>query len=180
MSASSDIVTVSGLPGSGTSTVCQLIGERTGWVYLNTGDAFRQMAAEAGISLPEFGSRAEDRADIDRELDARMVRETSQIEGGVILEGRVTGWMARRHAIEAVKVWMEADIQARAERVAQREGQSREEALLAIRQREQSETRRYADHHGIDITDLTIYDLVIDSMEQTPHQIADRILAQTR
>ena len=41
--------------------------------------------------------------------------------------------------------------------------------------REASEAKRYNEHHDIDITDLTIYDLTIDSVEHTAEQIAERI-----
>ena len=43
-------------------------------------------------------------------------------------------------------------------------------------QREASEARRYEDHHGIDIRDLSIYDLVIDSVDHSAEQIAQLIV----
>lgn len=173
----SSVVTVSGLPGSGTSTVSELVAERTGFRYLNAGAVFRKLAEEDGLSLAEFGQRAEADGQIDRRLDTRMAREVEKEEGGVVLEGRVTGWMSIRYQQEALKVWLEADIEARATRVAGREGQSPEEARLAIEHREQSEGIRYATHYGIDIMDLSLYDLVIDSVQHTPAELAERIVA---
>ena len=170
-------LTVSGLPGSGTSTVCQRLSKEIGWTYLNTGEMFRQMAEEAGLSLAEFGRRAEGDAEVDRQLDARMVRQALEVAGGVVLEGRLTGWMAVRHEFEALKVWLDAAIEVRAERVGQREDQSREEALAAINQRERSERKRYLENHAIEIADLSIYDLVIDSAELGPEEIVARISA---
>ena len=157
--------------------MCELLARRTGFRYINAGSIFRQMAEEEGLSLSEFGRRAESDARIDRELDTRLVREAREEEGGVILEGRVTGWMAVRHQLRALKVWLEADIAARARRVAKREGQSPKQALVAIQQRERSEGVRYSAHHEIDIADLSLYDLVIDSAENTPTELADLILA---
>lgn len=135
------------------------------------------MAAEAGLSLAEFGRRAEIDSDVDRQLDARMLQQALQEVGGVILEGRLTGWMALRHELDALKVWLDADIEVRADRVAKREGQSPQEALAAINQREQSERQRYLENHRIDITDLSIYDLVIDTADLSPQAIGTRISA---
>ncbi|MFH1570895.1 MAG: (d)CMP kinase [Gemmatimonadota bacterium] len=172
------IVTVSGLPGSGTSTASRLLAERTGWQYVNAGAIFRQLAAEAGMSLPEYGARAEAQGTIDRDLDARMVELARHAAAGAILEGRLTGWMAHRHQLPALKVWLHADRQTRARRVSSRDGQSLEEALKAIDERERSEHDRYAAHHGIDISDLTIYDLTLDSAAWRPERIADEMAAR--
>ena len=95
--------------------------------------------------------------------------------GGLILEGRLTGWMVVRAQLPALKVWIFADMEVRAGRVGHRDGQSVEEALQEMVRREQSERTRYRDHHGIDIGDLSIYDLVIDSGREAARQVADRI-----
>jgi len=104
MSHSIDIITVSGLPGSGTTSSCKLVTERLGWAYVNAGQIFRQLAEEAGVSLAEYGRRAEGDGNIDRQLDARMVESAGEL-GRVLLEGRLTGWMAHRHGLSAFKVW---------------------------------------------------------------------------
>ena len=46
---------------------------------------------------------------------------------------------------------------------------------MAIEQRERSEGIRYAANYGIDIRDLSPYDLVIDSVRHTPAELAQRI-----
>ena len=171
------IVTVSGLPGSGTSTVSRLLVERTGWEYVNVGAVFRQMAAEAGLSLAEYGKRAEADGAIDRELDARTVTLARDAGAGAILEGRLSGWMAHRHQLPALKVWLDADRQTRVERIARRDGQSFDAALVAISERERSERERYAAFHGIDISDLSIYDLTPDSAHCSAAEIAAAIAA---
>ena len=90
---SNSIVTISGLPGSGTSTACALLRDKLGWSYVNAGQIFRDLAREAGLSLADFGRRAEGDASIDRALDARMVEIAQTARSGqpIILEGRVTG-----------------------------------------------------------------------------------------
>ena len=170
-----DIVTVSGLPGSGTSTVCGLIEKQTRWSYTNAGDIFRELAAEAGLSLAELGTRAEADPAIDRQLDARMVMIAEQLPN-VILEGRLVGWMAHRFGLRACKVWLDADVHTRARRCSSRDGDPLDETEQSMLVRERSEAARYRDHHGIDVADLSIYDLVIDSARPEPAAIAAQIL----
>ena len=117
--APAQIITVSGLPGSGTSTACGQLCTRLGWAYVDAGQIFRQLARESGLSLAEFGQRAEADARIDRQLDGRMVAR-AQAEAPIVLEGRLTGWMAHRHDLAAFKVWLAAAAEIRAQRVGDR------------------------------------------------------------
>ena len=45
----SSVITVSGLPGRGTSTGCELVAERSGFRYINAGAIFRTLAGEDGL-----------------------------------------------------------------------------------------------------------------------------------
>ena len=175
------LLTISGPPGSGTSTLCKLLAGRTGWRYVNAGQIFRDMAQEAGISLAEFGRRAEADGAIDRNLDARMIdlaadRSLDARADGCLLEGRVVGWMVYRHGLPALKVWVDADVATRIRRVAYRDGQTEAEATAVLAAREESERLRYAVHHGIDLSDLSIYDLVLDSVATSPEALADGVV----
>lgn len=170
------LVTIGGPPGSGTSTLSRALAAQTGWAYVNAGQVFRQLAEEAGVDLAEFGRLAEGNPDIDRQLDARMVKE-ARTRVGLILEGRLTGWMARRHGLPAFAVWLEAPVEVRAERVGSRDGESPEVARQRMARREESERRRYLEHHGIDLDDTHIYDLKIDSAAHDADAVCAQVLA---
>lgn len=166
------ILIVSGLPRSGTSTACALLRERLGWHYVNAGQIFRDMANEQGLTLAEWGARAEADPRIDRQLDERMV-QVARDKAPVVLEGRMTGWMALRSGLTALKVWLAASAEARAQRVGGRDGDL--QALEKMLARQASEAQRYREHHGIDIADLSIYDVVIDTVEHAPTCVVERI-----
>jgi CMP/dCMP kinase len=158
------ICTVGGLPGSGTSTLCKGLSQHTGWDYVNAGGIFRQLAAEAGVSLAAFGRRAEADPEIDRRLDARMV-EVARQSDGLILEGRLTGWMACRNGLDACKIWLDAPVEVRASRLSQRDGAEVEQAFKDMERREASERQRYLEHHDINLDDMSIYDLKLDTQK---------------
>ena len=173
--APAQIITVSGLPGSGTSTACGQLCTRLGWAYVDAGQIFRQLARESGLSLAEFGQRAEADARIDRQLDGRMVAR-AQAEAPIVLEGRLTGWMAHRHDLAAFKVWLAAAAEIRVQRVGDREAKSAAHALAEMRAREASEARRYLEHHDIPFGDLGIYDLVVDTESLDARDVVDHIV----
>ena len=176
---SARLLTVSGPPGSGTSTACRLLAPRLGWGYVNAGAIFRQLAEEAGVSLAEYGRQAEADPSIDRELDGRMVA-LARDRAPLILEGRLTGWMASRHGLDALRVWLDADPAARCARVGKRDRQDTGQALEAMLERERSETTRYAVHHGIHLDDLSIYHLVIDTGANPPEAVVGQVLARVQ
>ena len=128
------------------------------------------------MSLEEFGEYAGGHPEIDKELDDRQVELAK--EGSVILEGRVAGWIVMKNEIDAFKIWLSAEPEVRAGRVSSRENKSVEEVTKEISTRESVERTRYLDVYQFDITDLSFYDIVIDTAPLTPEQICDLILAK--
>lgn len=173
-SPSRNILTISGLPGSGTTTAAKLLVERTGFQYANTGAIFRQMAAERNMSLNDFGKLAAQNDEIDRELDARQVEVARQ--GNIILEGRLAGHMISRAGLNALTVWLDAPLEIRVSRVSGRDALSLELAAELSRERERDERQRYIDFYDIDLADLAVYGLVLDSSKLSPQQIVEAIV----
>jgi cytidylate kinase len=167
------LVTLSGLPGSGTSTVARMVAAALGLDHLDGGTVFRSVAAERGLTLAAFASLAETDDTIDRSLDDRLTDRARQ--GEVLLESRLAGWLVTRAELEAVRVWIHCDEEERARRVADREHHDPLEALAHNREREHSERVRYRGYYGIDLTDLSIYDLVLDSTSTAPPQLVSAI-----
>ena len=167
------VLTVSGLPGSGTSTACQMLRESLGWDYVNAGQIFRDMASEAGMTLAEMGAYAEQNPQVDLQLDERMI-QVARDRPPVVLEGRMTGWMAVRGKLSAHKVWLQASAEIRAERIGLRDGDVA--ALEQMLSRQASESQRYREHHGIDIGDLSVYDSVINTEANEPPAVVAMIL----
>ena len=169
------VITISGLPGAGTSTVAKLLADALGLERVDGGTVFRLMAAEAGLDVGEFSVVAERDPEIDLELDQRLA---DRVRGGnVVLESRLAGWIATIEEVGATRVWIDADEDERARRVAGRERVDESAALEANRAREASERRRYRTYYGIDLDDRSVYDLVIDSTAARPHAIAESIVA---
>ncbi|MCU1370352.1 MAG: cmk [Ilumatobacteraceae bacterium] len=168
------LITLSGLPGSGTSTVARTVASRLGLDHLDGGTVFRTLASERGVTLAAFARIAEADDAIDRALDDRLVERATV--GDVVLESRLAGWLATRAALRALRIWIHCDEVERARRVGARDGHDPDEALTANQEREASERQRYQDFYGIDLRDVSIYDLIVDSTSTPPDAVIDQII----
>lgn len=171
------VITISGTPGSGKSTVCKILKEKTGLKYIYSGLIFRRLAKKHDMTLEEFGRYCENNKEIDEELDDYQLNILKK--GDVILEGRLSGWIAYKNDIDALKIMLDADEDIRAKRIVKRENGDVEKRKKEMIKREKSEQKRYKKYYDIDIKDKTIYDLVIDTSDKKPEQIADKIISKT-
>ncbi len=153
------VITISGLHGTGKSTYAKALSEAFGLRHASAGELFRQVALERGMSLKTLSEAAEMREEFDKLVDGRTKLEASK--GSVIIDGLLAGWMARDYA--DIKIFLAAPERTRVERVAKREGQPFEEALRATRHREGVERRRFKKFYVVDMDDVSIYDLVINT-----------------
>ena len=172
------LVTLSGLPGSGTSTVARLVADALGLDHLDGGTVFRALAAERDMTLAAFARLAESDDAIDRALDDRLAQRAR--DGDVVLESRLAGWLAHGADLVGLKVWIDCDEEVRAHRVGGRDGHDHHEALDANREREASERQRYLDYYDIDLSDRSVYDLVLDSTATGPDELVSRIVERCR
>lgn len=172
------IITISGLPGAGTTTIATLLEKKLGLKYVYSGDIFRKMAEKYNMSLEEFGSYCERHKEVDEQLD-RYQLEILQ-KGNAIVEGRIAGWLAHRNHITSTKVLLEADLETRADRIVKRENGDIEKRKKEILKRENSEATRYNKYYNIDLDDTSIYDIVVDSSDKTPDEIVEIIIKEIK
>ncbi len=171
-------VTVGGLPGTGTSTLCKLLEPALELPYTYAGQLFRDEAKARGLSLAQFGALCQQDPAVDQVLDDTQIKLLRQ--GGIILEGRLSGHLAQRASIPAFKVWIVCDDDERIRRITERDGSDAETQRAATLARESSESDRYRRYYGIDLSDLTPYDLVLDSTDRTPEELRDDVVAALR
>ncbi|RLF24214.1 MAG: cytidylate kinase [Thermoprotei archaeon] len=153
------VIAVSGPPASGKSTIARFLAKEFGLRYVSAGNLFRRLAQELNISLEEFHRLAEKDKKYDLMVDQRTIEEAKK--GDVVLDGHLTGWIARDHA--DLKIYLTAPLEERAKRLAIRDGKSIEESMREILRREESNRKRYLEFYGIDIRDLSAFDVIIDT-----------------
>jgi len=163
-------IAVSGQSGCGNSTVSRLVAEQLQLELINY--TFRTMAEEEGISFDELRRRAELSDAYDIQLDRRQVELAEKKP--CVLGSRLAVWMLKTADL---KVYLRASIENRAERIWKREGGSLEERRRETEERDRNDTERYKRIYGIDNTDFSSADLVINTDRFDQYQTAEIIVS---
>ncbi len=170
-------VTVSGHPGSGTSTLVTALAERYGWSTLNGGQIFREEAARRGLDLGAFGRLCAEDPSVDRELDA-LLQERMQADGGPdVVESRMAGWWSYRLGLGGLRVWLDVDEHERARRVVMREGGDLESALKANQERRAVDGARFEELYGLQPEDAEPYSHVLDATRLDAAEVLAAVVA---
>lgn len=175
-------ISITGNLGSGKSSVAKILKER-GYEIFSTGNIFRQLAMEKGVSVEEFNKQVNEAAKRgDRSVD-KMIDDTttkiSEERDNIVIDSR----LAWHFAPKSFKVFLITDINESCRRVfhdsvrANSESyQSQEECRKALINRQKLETVRYKEIYDIDYYDMSNYNLIIESTNALPEEIAQKIL----
>ena len=166
------IVTIGGLAGTGTTTLAEVLSEKLDVPYISAGFIFREMAAERGMSVLEFSEFAEGNDDIDKEIDKRQAQKAKEAEN-LIVEGRLSAYFVDNADL---RLWLVTPFDVRSQRIAEREEKTVEIAKDEIIIREESEALRYMEIHNIDISNMDIYDLIINTDTFDPESVSEIII----
>lgn len=172
------IITVSGLPGSGKSTVATLLAKKLGYRFFSMGDLRGKAALERRLTIDQFNALSENTDAIVDDYQKKL----GETEDNLVIDGRISWHFIPR----SFKVFLDVKPQVGAERIfAGKRGANRADepeytdathVRDTLAARVASDTERYKKHYGIDFADRSVYDLVIDTSSQTPEETAEAIL----
>ncbi len=82
---------------------------------------------------------------------------------------------------QAIKIFLDADLKVRAQRILQdkrkeEKATNLKEMIKKIRQRQESEIKRYQKYYHLNPYNKTNFDLVLDTTKLTPEKIVEKIL----
>ena len=155
-------VTISGYPGSGTTTLVRGLVNHFDWQSINGGQIFRDEASNRGLTLAEFGRLCVEDESVDKELD-EILRKNISGNDVQIIESRLAGWWAYRLEVDSVRIWVEVNEAERANRVISREGGSSKDVLEANAQRLAIDNQRYQNMYGLTPDDPLAYTHIIEA-----------------
>jgi CMP/dCMP kinase len=162
------VITIAGHHGSGRSTNARLLAKAFDLKYISTGELFRERAEELGVSLEEMNQIAAEDPDFDNWLDNRTKEESRK--RGVVIDANLSAWMAEEPDL---RIYVRCPFEERVKRMADREERDYSDVEQETRAREESEQQRYLEYYGVDISDLSIYDVILNTslfdIEATAH-----------
>ena len=157
-------ISFAGLHGTGKSTIARKLAEHFGFEFYSTGMAFRALAKENGMDLEEFSRYAENRPEIDKKLDAKILN-LAQTDTNYIFEGQLPTFMLGDYRDFSILLTCEDNL--RLSRMAVRDGRSVEDQRQETLVREESERQRFIELYDIDVLDphtiLQTFDLILDT-----------------
>lgn len=153
------IIAIGGPHGSGKSSVARRLAEELQMNYISAGEIFRTIARERDVSIEQMSKLIHNEPELDNQIDERTKKLGS--EENTIVDAQLAAYFTPQDII--LRLCINASFETRCKRIARREGKSQEEARIETYTREESEHRRFSDLYNIKVSDLSIYDVVINN-----------------
>jgi cytidylate kinase len=163
------VVCISGMAGTGKSTLSKKLAKKYKLRYYSGGDALKALAAEEGYDSssrgwwesPEglsFLEKREKNLKFDKAVDDKLLEYAQQ--GAVLLDSWTMPWLLKT----GFKIWLVASVEKRAERIAKRDKIRLREALLVLKEKEARTKIIYKKLYGFMLgEDFEPFDLVLDT-----------------
>jgi cytidylate kinase len=176
------IIVLGGLPGSGKSTVKEVLAESLGYSTFSTGDFARKLAIDRGLTLEAFNELVATTKDLDLLIDAELERIEAE-EDNMVIDSH----LAFHFVPSAFSVFLDLPLEESASRIfndkdsamRQASGDTMEtydEALERTTRRVENHKKRYMEHYGIDPYDQSKFDFVVDTLNCEPTSVAEAII----
>ena len=169
-------ITISGIVGSGKSTISKMLAEKLDLENYSVGKIMREMAVERGLTLQEFTEVAKGDKEIDFELDRRQ-KDLNSDDISFVMDSRLGFYFIP----DSFKVFLKIDLSEAANRIhnANRSEESYSgvgECLEYLEKRIEAEKVRYKQCYDIDFPCEDKFDLVVDTTDRNSAEIVEIIL----
>lgn len=180
------IISFSGDPGSGKSTIARRLADKLGWPRYYIGGLRRVAAKKRGLTLAEYNKLGETDINTDKEPDEYQ-KELGKKEDNFVIEGRTSWYLIPQSFKIYLNVSQEegakrifSSLQKKDDRNEDNDLSSWEEVLASTKERFKSDQIRYSKYYKIDVFDLKNYDFCLDTTNLNPDQVFRAVYERVR
>lgn len=175
------IITIAGRPGAGKSTVGKILSEKLGYNRYSIGDLRGKAAQDRDMTIDEWNKLGEASDETDIAVD-NYQKKLGDTQDDFIIDGRIS-W----HFIpNSLKVFLDVNAETGASRIFEhsKEGERKDEggyeSVEDVKSRAEarntSDNIRYQKYYDISWDNKANFDLVIDTTNLTPDEVATQII----
>jgi len=177
------IITICGSLGGGKSSTADLVAKKLDFKRFSSGDFTRKIALERGITLNELNILAETDKAIDESIDneVKKARNLNQI----VIDSRTAyHWIPESFKVyldlppEIAKERILADLKNNPLRNQSESSNDSDEIYKKIKERFESEQKRYWELYKINNKDKNNFNLVVDTNKNNLEQVVDIIVSE--
>lgn len=169
------IVVISGLPGSGKSTVAKRVAEKLNFRFVSTGDLRGELAQEKGLTIDELNALNAEWT--HRAVDDK-VKQMGQTEDNLVFDS----WLAWHFIPRAKKVFLKVSPEVAAKRVFehQRPDEKHQDSVEGVKEMLQHRLMEWSAQvnalYDVDFLDEANYDFVLDTSNLSVEECVGKIL----
>jgi len=163
------VICISGMAGTGKSTLAKKIAKKYSLKYYSGGDALKALASEQGYDTSKSGwwespeglkflERREQEPKFDQAVDEKLLEYAER--GNILLDSWTMPWLLKT----GFKIWLMASLEKRVERVAKRDQITPKEASRVLKEKEARTKAIYRKLYGFTLgEDFKPFHLVLDT-----------------
>jgi cytidylate kinase len=163
------VICISGMAGTGKSTLAKRLARKYRLHYYSGGDALKELAGAEGCNVSvngwwetseglRFLERRRNDSKFDKAVDNKLLEYAKQ--GNVLLDSWTMPWLLNK----GFKIWLSASIEKRAERIVKRDKISSKEAIEVLREKEGNTRTIYKRLYGFTLgEDFEPFHFILDT-----------------
>lgn len=174
------VISICGELASGKGIVSEILMEKLGFTVYRNGDYFRMLGKQMGMDVTTFNIYVEGHPEIDRQIEYSAT-EYAKTHDNFVIDARL-GWYA---VPQSFKVYLKVDIDEAAKRAFYDEKRKSSESFSTLEEQKEDmqkryslENERYYKLYNVRKEDESNYDIVIDTTNMTPEEVADLIIRE--
>ena len=197
------VIIISGIPGSGNTTIAKLLAEKLSLDYFSMGQLFKDIASgrykeknyfdkllslceERKLTIPSFSSSNDSEGALNLwETDFGRSREFHEVidelqrnlaeRGKIVIDGKLSLFIVKNADF---KIWLKSESENRVARTSTRDSLEKDKTLEIINKRHEKERAEWKKIYGLDYLEQEkLADIVIDTTHSSPKEIVEKIIS---